>query len=62
MNWSEAKWDFVRSRLIQNNSLQITDSERSQQFQQRQELAQKLFPIPEHTGDLPSPEELANVF
>lgn len=62
MKWSEAKWDFVRSRLIQNNSIQITDSERSQQFQQRQELAEKLFPIPEHTGDLPSPEELANVF
>jgi type IV secretory pathway TraG/TraD family ATPase VirD4 len=62
MNWSEGKWDFVRERLIQNNSLQISDDERSQQFLERRELAQKLFPVPEQTGDLLSPEELANVF
>jgi type IV secretory pathway TraG/TraD family ATPase VirD4 len=62
MNWSEEKWDFVRERLIQNNSLQISDSERSQQFLERRELAEKLFPIPEQRENLLSEEELANVF
>ncbi|BAY95211.1 MULTISPECIES: type IV secretory system conjugative DNA transfer family protein [unclassified Tolypothrix] len=62
MNWSEGKWDFVRERLIQNNSVQISDSERSQQFMERRELAEKLFPIPEESNSVPSPEEVANVF
>ncbi|NJL10134.1 MAG: type IV secretory system conjugative DNA transfer family protein [Calothrix sp. SM1_7_51] len=63
MNWSESKWDFVRERLIQkNNSIQISDSERSQQFLERRELAEKLFPLPQQVGDLPSPEELSNIF
>ena len=29
MNWSEDKWDLVRERLIQNNSVKVSDSERS---------------------------------
>jgi type IV secretory pathway TraG/TraD family ATPase VirD4 len=62
MNWSESKWDSVRDKLIQNNSTQISDSERSQQFLERRSLAEKLFPIPQETNDLPDPEELANVF
>jgi len=69
MNWSEGKWDFVRDRLIQNNSVQISDSDsrhedaiRSQQFLERRELAEQLFPMPEKSSSLPSPEELANVF
>ncbi|QLE59845.1 type IV secretory system conjugative DNA transfer family protein [Nostoc sp. TCL26-01] len=62
MNWSEGKWDFVRDRLIQNNSVQISDSERSQQFMERRELAEELFPLPEQSNSPPSPEELANVF
>ncbi|BAY23856.1 transfer complex protein TrsK-like protein [Calothrix sp. NIES-2100] len=61
MKWSESKWDFVRERLIQNNSLQISDDERSQQFLERRELAQQLFPVPE-SSSLASPEELSNVF
>ncbi len=69
MNWSEGKWDLVRDRLIQNNSVQISDSDsrhedaiRSQQFLERRELAEQLFPMPETSSSLPSPEELANVF
>lgn len=61
MNWSESKWEFVRERLIQNNSLQISDDERSQQFLERRELAEQLFPVPE-SSSLASPEELSNVF
>lgn len=62
MNLSESKWDFIRERLIQNNSTQISDEERSQQFLERRELAEKLFPMPNESGFVPSPEELANVF
>jgi type IV secretory pathway TraG/TraD family ATPase VirD4 len=62
MYWSEDKWGFVRERLIQTNSLQISDSERSEQFMERRQLAEKLFPVPEKNGELPSPEELKNVF
>jgi type IV secretory pathway TraG/TraD family ATPase VirD4 len=61
MNWSQSKWNFVRERLIQNNSLQVSDDERSQQFLERRKLAEKLFPVPE-SSSLPSPEELSNVF
>jgi type IV secretory pathway TraG/TraD family ATPase VirD4 len=62
MNWSQDKWDFVRQKLIQQNSSQISDSERSQQFMERRELAEKLFPAPSQSSPLPSPEELAHVF
>ncbi|WP_145837717.1 type IV secretory system conjugative DNA transfer family protein [Dulcicalothrix desertica] len=62
MNWSEEKWNFVLHRLIQNNEARISDSERSQQFLERRELAEKLFPVPSQSNSLPSPEELANVF
>jgi type IV secretory pathway TraG/TraD family ATPase VirD4 len=61
MNWSESKWEFVRERLIQNSSIQISDDERSQQFLERRELAENLFPVPE-SSSLASPEELSNVF
>ncbi len=61
MNWSQSKWNFVRERLIQNNSLQISDLERSQQFLERRKLAEQLFPVPESIS-LASPEELSNVF
>jgi hypothetical protein len=62
MNWSESKWDFVRGRLIQNNRVTVSDFERSQQFLERRELAEKLFPLPTDGGDLASPEELNNIF
>ncbi len=62
MNWSESKWDFVKKRLIQNHSLIITDEERSLQFLERRELAEKLFPIPPKNDDVPSPQELSNIF
>lgn len=62
MNWSSDKWDFVRERLIQSNSIQISDSERSEQFMERRLLAEKLFPVPEKNEELLSPEELKNVF
>lgn len=62
MSLSESKWDFIRERLIQNNSTQTSDEERSQQFLERRELAEKLFPVPNESGFVPSPEELANVF
>ncbi|MBE9216695.1 type IV secretory system conjugative DNA transfer family protein [Plectonema cf. radiosum LEGE 06105] len=62
MNWSESKWDFVRKRLIENNGLQVSDTQRSAQFLERRELAEKLFPLPTDGGDLASPEELNNIF
>ena len=62
MNWSESKWEFVRKKLIESNGIQVSDFERSQQFLQRRELAEKLFPLSQEGGDLPSPEELSNVF
>jgi type IV secretory pathway TraG/TraD family ATPase VirD4 len=62
MNWSEGKWDLVRKRLIHNNSVQISDFERSQQFLERRALAEELFPMPEKSNSIPSPEELSNVF
>ncbi|MGB3642703.1 MAG: hypothetical protein WBA39_34730 [Rivularia sp. (in: cyanobacteria)] len=62
MNWSEEKWEFVRERLIQNNGVIISDSERSNQFLERVHLAEELFPLPEQPGVLPSPQELASVF
>jgi hypothetical protein len=62
MNWSESKWDFVRERLIENNGVQVSDTERSAQFLERRELAEKLFPLPTDGGDLASPEELNNIF
>ncbi len=62
MNLAEEKWEFVRERLVQNNRVQISDSERSNQFLERVHLAEKLFPLPEKPGILPSPQELASVF
>ena len=62
MNWSEDKWDLVRERLIQNNSVKVSDSERSSQFLERVQLAEKLFPLPEKPATIPSPQELASVF
>jgi type IV secretory pathway TraG/TraD family ATPase VirD4 len=62
MNWSEDKWDLVRERLIENNSVKVSDSERSNQFLERVQLAEKLFPLPEKPGTIPSPQELASVF
>jgi hypothetical protein len=62
MNWSEDKWEFVRERLIQNNGEQVNDLERSNQFLERVQLAEELFPLPDKPGTLPSPQELASVF
>jgi type IV secretory pathway TraG/TraD family ATPase VirD4 len=61
MNWSEKKWDMIRSRLIEANSVSVTDSERREQFEERRALAEALFPPP---GDIsqPTAEELAEVF
>jgi type IV secretory pathway TraG/TraD family ATPase VirD4 len=62
MNWSESKWDFIREKLIGSNGIQISDKERSQQFLERRELAEKLFPLPDKDEHIPSPEELTNIF
>ncbi|MGB3756521.1 MAG: type IV secretion system DNA-binding domain-containing protein [Rivularia sp. (in: cyanobacteria)] len=62
MNWSENKWEFILEKLVQNNRVQISDSERSNQFLERVHLAEELFPLPEQPGALPSPQELASVF
>ena len=47
MNWSQSKWDFVRQRLIQQNKDQVSEQERSEQFNQRRQLAEQLFPLPD---------------
>jgi type IV secretory pathway TraG/TraD family ATPase VirD4 len=62
MNCSESRWDFIRQKLIGSNGIQISDKERSQQFLERRELAEKLFPMPEENEKLLSPEELRSVF
>ncbi|BAZ71023.1 transfer complex protein TrsK-like protein (plasmid) [Fischerella sp. NIES-4106] len=64
MNWSESKWNFIQQRLIAQNSQSIvTDAQRSQQFLERRSLVEKLFPMPEQEQkEVPSPEELSNVF
>jgi hypothetical protein len=62
MNWSESKWDFIREKLIGSNGIQISDKERSQQFLERRELAERLFPLPDKDEHIPSPEELTNIF
>ncbi|MBW4434323.1 MAG: type IV secretion system DNA-binding domain-containing protein [Pelatocladus maniniholoensis HA4357-MV3] len=64
MNWSESKWDMIRSRLVAQNSPSIvSDAQRSQQFLERRSLVEKLFPMPEQEQQkVPSEEELSNVF
>lgn len=47
MNWSEAKWNEIRKRLIARNGGEISDELRRQQFEERRQLAEKLFPLPE---------------
>ncbi|MEL6382872.1 MAG: type IV secretory system conjugative DNA transfer family protein [Cyanobacteria bacterium J06626_18] len=54
MNWSEAKWDEIRKRLINRNGGEISDELRRQQFEERRELAEKLFPLPE-MEEVPAP-------
>ncbi len=62
MNWAEAKWETIRQRLIESNSTQVTDEERSRQFEERRELAERLFPVPEDKEQGPSVEDLAKIF
>ncbi|BAZ37595.1 transfer complex protein TrsK-like protein [Calothrix sp. NIES-4101] len=62
MNWSESKWDFIREKLIESNGIQISDKERSQQFLERRELAEHLFPMPDDKDNILSPEDLRSVF
>lgn len=47
MEWSQGKWEMIRSRLIQSNHNVTTDEERSRQFEERRTLAEKLFPMPQ---------------
>lgn len=47
MEWSQSKWEMIRSRLIQSNHNVTTDEERSQQVEERRTLAEKLFPLPQ---------------
>ena len=61
MNWSEKKWEMIRSRLIQANSFSVTDSERREQFEERRALAENLFPPPRDASE-PTIEEIAEVF
>ena len=62
MNWSESKWDMIRSRLIQSNHNVTTDQERSRQFEERRTLAEKLFPLPQTSEAVSGTEALASVF
>jgi type IV secretory pathway TraG/TraD family ATPase VirD4 len=54
MNWSESKWDFIRGKLIESNGILVSDEERSQQFLERRELAEQLFPMPEDNKNVPT--------
>ena len=56
MGLGARKIDSVR------DSVKVSDSERSNQFSERVQLAEKLFSLPEKPGTLTSPQELASVF
>lgn len=62
MSWSEKKWEMIRPRLIQANSMSVTDEERRQQFEERRALAEQLFPVTTEGVSAPTIEELAEVF
>ncbi|GJD22701.1 transfer complex protein TrsK-like protein [Rivularia sp. IAM M-261] len=62
MNWAESKWEFIREKLIaQNSGGTITDAERSRQFSERLALVEELFPIPTQPVQTTA-EDLAGVF
>lgn len=46
-NWAEEKWKSIREKLISQNNAVVSDEERSQQFEERRALAEKLFPLPQ---------------
>lgn len=60
MNWSEAKWDFVRERLISTNAQQITEDERRAEFEERRALAEQLFPLPQ--GESSESQDFSQIF
>jgi type IV secretory pathway TraG/TraD family ATPase VirD4 len=45
--WAEGQWDRIRERFIQANNNLISDEERSRQLEERRNLAEELFPLPE---------------
>lgn len=50
MNESVRKWDAIRERLRQRNGSEVSDGERSRQFEERRALAERLFPLPDEGG------------
>ncbi|WP_293351579.1 MULTISPECIES: type IV secretion system DNA-binding domain-containing protein [unclassified Microcoleus] len=50
MNWAESKWDAIRNTLLEQNSRPVSDEERRQQFEERRNLAEELFPEPVDSG------------
>jgi hypothetical protein len=50
MSWAESKWDAIRNTLLEQNSRTISDEERRQQFEERRNLAEELFPEPAESG------------
>lgn len=50
--WAEGQWDRIRERFIIANNNLISDEERSRQLEERRNLAEQLFPMPEGSDDL----------
>ena len=45
--WSEQKWPALHQSLIESRSDSVSDEVRSRQFEERRELAEKMFPLPD---------------
>ncbi|MGB7439836.1 MAG: type IV secretion system DNA-binding domain-containing protein [Coleofasciculaceae cyanobacterium] len=45
-DWSSRQWGRIQQLLIKKNSSDVSDSERSRQFNERRRLAEDLFPLP----------------
>jgi type IV secretory pathway TraG/TraD family ATPase VirD4 len=46
-NWAQDKWEVIRQKLIQIHGSTVSDQERTQQFEERRAIAEKLFPLPQ---------------
>lgn len=49
--WAENQWTPIRERFIKANNALVSDTERSRQLEERRNLAEQLFPLPEGEAD-----------
>lgn len=51
-NWAEQKWQVIRDKLASIRGGSVSDQERTQQFEERRAIAEKLFPLPQSEPDI----------